>query len=341
MLCNASVIPVELLKEIEGMYRRFFWGQKKDKRKLAWVAWSKLYKSKKEGGLGLRNLKLFNEALLTKQSWRLIKYPQSLMAKTLKGKYFPNTSLLDAKLSPLASFTWKSIYSARGLLQKGIRKVVGSGLSVEIWNDPWVPDLPQFKPQRNGEGEEEGPRMVSDLVINRGWNLELLNRTFSAWEVQAIIKIPVSHESREDRWAWHHTKNGEFTVRSAYYMAMKERDDMAASTSQSNHGGVWSHLWKTQVPTKLKMFGWRALHNGIAAKENLFGRGVGNDRICPVCGEDVETIMHLLVSCAEVRCIWRFSPLRLEIDEVGKKSFREWCESLDQPKKEAQWWEIF
>lgn len=335
MLCNASVIPVELLKEIEGMYRRFFWGQKKDKRKLAWVAWSKLYKSKKEGGLGLRNLKLFNEALLTKQSWRLIKYPQSLMAKTLKGKYFPNTSLLDAKLSPLASFTWKSIYSARGLLQKGIRKVVGSGLSVEIWNDPWVPDLPQFKPQRNGEGEEEGPRMVSDLVINRGWNLELLNRTFSAWEVKAIIKIPVSHESREDRWAWHHTKNGEFTVRSAYYMAMKERYDMAASTSRSNHGGSGDTFGQHKSLQKLRCLG------GIAAKENLFVRGVGNDRIFPVCGEDVETIMHLLVSCAEVRRIWRFSPLRLEIEEVGKKSFREWCESLDQPKKEAQWWEIF
>lgn len=117
------------------------------------VAWSKLYKSKKEGGLGMRNLQIFNEALLTKQAWRIINFPNSLMARKLKSKYFPHTSLMDVKQSPVASFTWRSILSARDLLQKGLRKVVGHGHSVEIWGDPWVPGLPNFTP-RNEESHE-------------------------------------------------------------------------------------------------------------------------------------------------------------------------------------------
>ena len=160
-------IPVEMLKDIEGMCRRFFWGQKKDERKVAWVGWSKMYKAKKEGGLGMRNLQIFNEALLTKQAWRLVKYPDSLMAKTLKNKYFPNTSFMDVKQSPVASFTWKSILSARGLLKKGLRKVVGHGNSVEIWGDPWVPGLPNFRPRKELSHENSGLRTVCDLMIQR------------------------------------------------------------------------------------------------------------------------------------------------------------------------------
>ena len=35
--------PVQLLKEIEQMFRSFFWGQRGNERKTAWVSWEKLY----------------------------------------------------------------------------------------------------------------------------------------------------------------------------------------------------------------------------------------------------------------------------------------------------------
>lgn len=110
---------VTMLNEIEGLFRSFFWGQKRDERKTAWVGGTKMYAAKKQGGLGMRNLQAFNEALLAKQAWRILKFPNTLMAKTLKCKYFPNTTFLEAKMSPIASFTWRSILSARDLLKKG------------------------------------------------------------------------------------------------------------------------------------------------------------------------------------------------------------------------------
>lgn len=43
---------------------------------------------KENGGLGFCCLEKLNLALLAKQGWRLIKYSNSLLARTLKAKYF-------------------------------------------------------------------------------------------------------------------------------------------------------------------------------------------------------------------------------------------------------------
>ena len=55
-------LPLGLCHEIEAMVKKFFWGQRGDKRKIHWVKWSKLTKPKLEGGLGFRDLALFNDS---------------------------------------------------------------------------------------------------------------------------------------------------------------------------------------------------------------------------------------------------------------------------------------
>lgn len=55
-------------------------------------------KPKGKGGLGFRDLKCFNMALLAKQGWIIIQNSKSMVTKIFKEKYFRSTSLLEAKL---------------------------------------------------------------------------------------------------------------------------------------------------------------------------------------------------------------------------------------------------
>lgn len=66
------------------MYQAFFGGKNKEERMMAWVAWHKLYESKKNGSLEMQNLPIFNKALLAKQAWRITNFPNSMLTKTLK-----------------------------------------------------------------------------------------------------------------------------------------------------------------------------------------------------------------------------------------------------------------
>jgi hypothetical protein len=84
-----------LCDELNSMISRYWWSQQDKSNKIHWLSWDKLTRSKKMGGLGFRDLNLFNMAMLAQQAWRLLTNPESLCARLLKAKYYPHTDLLN------------------------------------------------------------------------------------------------------------------------------------------------------------------------------------------------------------------------------------------------------
>jgi len=59
-------LPLKLCDELDAMCAKFWWGQVGNERKIHWQRWEKLTLSKREGGMGFRDLRAFNLAMLAK-----------------------------------------------------------------------------------------------------------------------------------------------------------------------------------------------------------------------------------------------------------------------------------
>jgi hypothetical protein len=88
---------------------QFWWSSQKKEKRMSWLSWEKLGKSKHGGGMGFRELETFNLALLAKQGWRILQNPESLVASILKEKYFQDIPFLEVCAGSRPSYAWQSI----------------------------------------------------------------------------------------------------------------------------------------------------------------------------------------------------------------------------------------
>jgi hypothetical protein len=188
-------------EQMEQTIRNFWWGTKNGKRKVHWTAWWKLTRAKNRGGLGFRDLKLFNQSILARQAWRLLKYPDSLCVGVLKVKYYPNGDLIDTTFTSVISPTWRAITQVLDLLKKGLIWRVGNGDKIHIWRHNWIPR--QTGLQVTGKRRPSRRKRVGQLLneSRTQWDWNHLDHFFLPRDRELILKIKVHGPDRGDLFA--------------------------------------------------------------------------------------------------------------------------------------------
>ncbi|XP_019085584.1 PREDICTED: uncharacterized protein LOC109126473 [Camelina sativa] len=185
-----------ITSKLTSAVANFWWSSSGQGGGMHWLTWDKLCSSKQMGGLGFRNVDDFNTALLAKQLWRLIEFPDSLFARVFKNRYYRNSTPLE----PLRSYSRMEEYvSACSLVNTGLIKRVGSGDTVDLWSDPWVPAHSQRPALSNGFVTD--PNLTLSFFIDpssRTWHRDRLLEHFDPLDVPLIQAIPLSNCPQPD-----------------------------------------------------------------------------------------------------------------------------------------------
>ncbi|XP_019183730.1 PREDICTED: uncharacterized protein LOC109178648 [Ipomoea nil] len=267
---SVFLLPISVCTAIERTMNHYWWDSGTDRR-IHWKAWDKLCIPKKYGGLGFKDLRAFNLAMLGKQAWRMLTKPDSLVARVYKARYFPKGSFFDAQVGNNPSFCSRSIMASKSIICGGLQGAKVAGL-IDQQTGVWDPSI------------------LTDL--------------FQPNDVAEIMKIPISPEYN-DTWYWYGDPRGEYSVKSGYKQVMGNYQQTNGVFTK------WLSLWKLKIPPKWRMFLWRAISDILPTTTNLLIKRVDVDPRCAMCGLSQEDTMHAMVLCDFARNIWDKSNLTI------------------------------
>nr|CAN60781.1 hypothetical protein VITISV_022451 [Vitis vinifera] len=295
------VIPKRVCAKLEKIQRDFLWGGGALGNKPHLVSWKVICTAKKDGGLGIRNLAIFNNALLGKWLWRFANENESLWKQII------------SRDGTRVKF-WKDLWCENQSLEEAFPTL----FNLSINKDSWVAEAWE----EDGVGGSWAPRF---------------NRHLNDWEVGEVESLlgkllPMTiRRGVNDSLRWKENKNGTFSVKSFYSSLSRGiKTPFPART-----------IWTPWVLIRASFFGWEAAWSRLLTTDRLkrFGRSIPNR--CFLCKNEEETIDHLLLFCEKTRMLWLLILSLFGVQWVMHSSVKRnllgWHGSFVGKKREKAW----
>lgn len=134
-------LPQTSVNALDKQRRTFFWHGGGQKRKYHLVRWETICKSKRKGGLGIKDIRKMNISSLCKWWWRL-DTESGLWQDLVKAKYLKIDLLNTVKRRYDDSPIWKDLMKIRHIYLGGRKIKPGNGAQTLFWTVTWLEETP-------------------------------------------------------------------------------------------------------------------------------------------------------------------------------------------------------
>ncbi|GAU26476.1 hypothetical protein TSUD_294450 [Trifolium subterraneum] len=233
--------------------------------------------------------------------------PISLFIHALKRKTQGRRGKLALKIDISKAYDkvdWgflRGVMTKMGFTDVRIRWRIGSGENIRVMHDPWLRGKVSkwvSSPQPAGVYQLS----VRDLLHEnyKAWNIAKVRNLFSGDVAERILETPLVNSVREDKVVWEEERNGCYSVKSGYKLAMR----YIIGSDKYHVAGNWNGIWKAQAPHKARHLLWRLCRGCLPTRYRLLERRVECILNCPVCDEEIEDEIHIFFRCAVARDSW-------------------------------------
>lgn len=243
---SAFILPKGCIKAIESLCSRYLWSGNIEKRSIAKIAWSTVCLPKNEGGLGLRNLMIWNQVMCLKFIWLLLSKAPSLWVDWHQNIHLNSQSFWTITASSSDSWAWQKLLQLRPLALQFCKSHLGNGKSTSFWFDVWSP-LGQLI-EYIGPAGSRALRIrenahVADAITGSNWSLphprSQMEVDLHAFLTTIDLPLPIDVD---DKYVWVAGDSNCFDFRSSSTW------DVLRSRQISKTGWTWFGL-KVQSPS--------------------------------------------------------------------------------------------
>ena len=194
-LMSLLPLPRKVKLRLDKVQRDFLWGGESLERKPHLVKWVTICSKRRNRGLGVKNLSILNNALLSEWSWRYAREKDAWSVEVIRRKYGEEEGGWSSCF-PRKSYgvgLWKSLSRWSVLVSNHFSFVVGDGKRTKFWKESWCGDTSLI---------DAYPSLftiacVKNAWVGDGWSEEMgggfWNPTFlipfNDWEMDAVESL--------------------------------------------------------------------------------------------------------------------------------------------------------
>ncbi|CAA7020699.1 unnamed protein product [Microthlaspi erraticum] len=318
--CSSFVLPKACIKRINSLCSIFLWQGNLEAHHSARVSWDTVTKTKEAGGLGIRDLVVWNKACCLKLIWLIFFQSGSVWVAWFR------TEILQGNLSnfwtvkPNQRNSWliNKLLKIREEIYLWIKLRVGNGRNCRFWSDNWSPFGNIHNYLLGNEGSRLGIPLKATLAsLHRRdeWRLPPA-RSDRLVSIQAHLTT-ISITNQEDYYEWEieGQVSKKFGTGEVYRQLRGEMATVPWTKAVWCGGGIPRHSFLT----------WLFTLNRCPTRDRILGWGLQTDPVCLLCNVEPESRDHLLFRCEYSWRIWRPLARRCNLQPL-----RSWNTSLQQ-----------
>ncbi|XP_058733646.1 uncharacterized protein LOC131605289 [Vicia villosa] len=166
-------------------------------------------------------------------------------------------------------------------------------------------------------GGRDGVSWLWDFHVAASALLDCPEAMQEAFELLELLGGLGPVDGVEDVIKWWPNSDGTFSVKSCTPLFRERLLDVGV---EPNNLSAINLFWRSGVPSKIKIFGWRLMLNRLPSKDQLSKRNIihrDEDKVCVLCVSVLENLEHLFFFCDFSKKVWENILIWMEVKLVG------------------------